>query len=93
MSTDQQSWVVSVAAHSPGPFESASIRNILEQSDLGGDIQSFCGGTMSITLTLAVTAPAEHKAYQRVLARVKDALGSRWEVQADPGVAAMGQPT
>ena len=85
-------WLVLVAARSPTPIESTTIRQILEQSDIGGDIECFFAGPVTIALTVAAFAETEQRAYRRVLARVKDALGKHWMVQADPGSAPRSAP-
>lgn len=90
MHDDRQNWLVFIAAHSPGPFDTTEIREILEQSDLGGDVRSFSTLARTVQLTLAVTEQTEHRAYQRVVPRVMDALRQRWSVERDSAVVALG---
>jgi hypothetical protein len=82
-------WWLSLA---PTPIEATTIRQILEQSDVGGDIECFVAGPATIALTVAAFAETEERADHRVLARVKDALGKHWMVQVDPGSAPRSAP-
>ena len=55
-----------------------------QASDVGGDITGFADGPLSVGLTVNVTAPTKQDGYHRVIARVHDALGPHWVVEADP---------
>jgi len=92
MQMKRDRWLVFVAAHASTPIEATTIRQILEQSDVGGDIECFSAGPLTIALAVAAIADTEQQAYRRVLARVKDALGKHWMVQADPGSAPLSAP-
>lgn len=85
MQSTEDGWMVFVAAHTLTPIDSSTIRQILEQSDIGGDIERFSAGPSTIALTVTAYAETEQRAYRRVLPRIKDALGRHWTVQADPG--------
>ena len=74
-------WLVPVAAQPHETIDATRVKQILEQSDLGGDLVYFAGDTPAIILRVVAAARTEQKAYYRVLAWVKDTLGSRWTVQ------------
>ncbi|MEO8265399.1 MAG: hypothetical protein ABI706_07795 [Ilumatobacteraceae bacterium] len=76
-------WLVGIVAHSPGSIDTDAIRFMLEQSDLGGDIERFVAGTKTISMAVIAVAGTELKARRRVAAKVKDTLGLGWTVQAE----------
>jgi hypothetical protein len=84
MLIDIEEWLVRVDAYSRDRNDATSVRQVLEQSDLGGDIVHLADGPLAISLTVAAPAQSEQRAYHRVIARVSDTLGSRWTVRASP---------
>jgi hypothetical protein len=81
---DSETWTVYVRAQSPDPINAHRVREVLQASDVGGDITGFADGPLSVGLTVNVTAPTKQDGYHRVIARVHDALGPHWVVEADP---------
>jgi len=59
MQMKRDRWLVFVAAHASTPIEATTIRQILEQSDVGGDIECFSAGPLTIALTVAAFAETE----------------------------------
>jgi hypothetical protein len=83
----RQPFSVHVAATSPEPIDGRDVMQRLVQSDLGGDIERWSVGPSSVEVSVVAFAATEQRARDRVVARVRDALGRRWTVHpntADP---------
>ena len=83
MRTDLQDWLVHVKGRSARPVDAGHVRQVLDESDLGGDIVLLASGPSTISLAVATASRTELSAYHRVVARVNDALGLHWTVEAD----------
>jgi hypothetical protein len=84
---ERRAFSVFVDATTPDPVDERDVMQRLVESDVGGDIERWSVGPSSVALCVVVVGATEQGARNRVVARVRDALGRRWTVHpntADP---------